>query len=79
MAVVDRQDAHDARRRGSIGRIDLQDARMGVRRPDQDAVKLAVIGEVVDILALALEEPFVLKPAHRLADAEFLHVRTVPL
>jgi hypothetical protein len=60
LQFLGREHRDDARHRGSLGRIDLLDARVCVRRAREVAIEHARQLDVVDIVASALDEADVL-------------------
>jgi hypothetical protein len=69
--IGSRQHDENAGRRLGRRRVDALDARMSVRRHDQNAVALERHVDVVDIAAAAGDEAGILEPGNRLADTEF--------
>ena len=69
-AVLARQDKLHARRSFGSGRIDAFDDRMGMRRPQYVAVKLAMQVDVVDILALTHQKFRIFRARHGLSNTE---------
>ncbi len=76
--VVAGEDRDGARRLPRLGRIDLVDRRMGVRRAQEIGVGLAGTVDVVEVMALAGDEADVLFALDRSADACRAHDVSLP-
>jgi len=70
-----RVDRDDAGRSLGFGHVDRTDARVGVRRAQQNHPEGALFRPVVDVPALPGQQPLVLEPRDRLMCAEFQVLR----
>ena len=71
--VVAREDIDHTRRRLRGRRVDAADIGMRMRRPQEPGMRLARTVDVIDIAALAGDEPEIFLAAHRRADPRDTH------